>query len=144
MSKGKPRGGRRPAPPKTPRGGQGDPFAASPFRFTVDECECDGPFGFNVLAHADLFQDVLTKMKQMETMTWEGVRAGGSHSIEVTSIIPEAVERLQAAGHPDADSVYSLRLTGRRRVFGIKDGAVFRTLWWDPEHRICPAPKRYT
>lgn len=90
---------------------------------------------------------VLTQhLHSIETMTWgelsraAGGRAQGnnSHSIPVDSLCKDAQERLLALNLDDVDELFSLRLTGTIRVWGIRDGRVLKVLWYDPEHTVYP------
>lgn len=89
--------------------------------------------------------EILCKMKDFETRTWAEIKGGKqNHSIAVDLIEPVAQKRLQELGLDDLDSVFSLRLTGTKRLFGIRTGRVFEVLWYDPEHEICPSLKKHT
>ena len=35
--------------------------------------------------------------------------------------------------------LFSVRLTGRIRLWGLRDVSILRVLWWDPEHTVCPS-----
>jgi len=37
------------------------------------------------------------------------------------------------------EDLFSLRLTGKKRLWGIRDRHVFKVFWWDPEHGVCPS-----
>jgi len=39
----------------------------------------------------------------------------------------------------DVDEMLSLRLSGTERVWGILADGICTLVWWDPEHRLCPA-----
>ncbi len=88
--------------------------------------------------------EVVKKLGQFESMTWFQIDAAGSHPIEVYKLIKVARDRLEELKLDDFDELYSLRLTGTQRLWGIRDRNVFRALWWDPEHEICPSPKKHT
>jgi len=62
----------------------------------------------------------------------------------VASIIKDAQKRLEELKLDDVDQLYSLRLNGRERLWGIRSNDKFSILWWDPEHQICPAPLKHT
>lgn len=74
----------------------------------------------------------------------------GCHSIEVSNLSRGAQKRLEEIGKDDLDKLYSLRLTGRERLWAIRRRAidndgyyhVFKLLWWDPNHEVCPANPR--
>lgn len=65
-----------------------------------------------------------------------------SHPIAVTGICKEARDRLTDIKRDDVDELMSFRLTGPNRVWCIQAGNIMRALWWDPEHKICPAKKK--
>jgi hypothetical protein len=90
-------------------------------------------------------------------MTWGELRgaAGGKssgtnhHSLPLDALSKSAQVRLSELSLDDVDAVFSLRLTGTIRVYGIKDGRVLRVLWYDkyhgdPEKAVCPARKKNT
>ena len=51
---------------------------------------------------------------------------------------------MQALQLDDWEELYSLRLSGRSRVWGLKEAGIFWILWWDPNHEICPSYKKNT
>lgn len=96
---------------------------------------------------ADQFCSLLhDQLGHFETMTWaEILRAVGDkksgnqhHNIAITKCCKAAQERLAELMADDVDEVFSLRLTNKLRLFGIKDGRVLRFLWHDPEHSVYP------
>jgi hypothetical protein len=80
-------------------------------------------------------------------MTWQEIRIRDkdkNHAIPVADLTREAQDRLAEIGQDDVDELFSLRLSAKERIFGILDESVMRVLWWDPDHRVCPSPKRRT
>ena len=51
----------------------------------------------------------------------------------------EAKQRLIAIRQDDRDGLWRFGLTGKERVWGIRDDDMFFALWWDPCHKICPS-----
>ena len=47
-------------------------------------------------------------------------------------------------GKGELESLFSVRITGERRVWGIKDVAILRVLWWDLDHSVYPVEKSHT
>jgi len=91
------------------------------------------------------FHDIRDKLANFETMTWSKILRGSqNHAILRVDLCQDAQKRLRALKLDDIDSLISLRLSGTERIFGILERGVLRVLWWDPEHRICPSPKRHT
>ena len=76
-------------------------------------------------------------------MTWADVKKR-DHPIERNKIITEAQQRLEELQRDDVDELWRLRFTGQQRLWGIRNQRVFRILWWDPEHKICPTTKKHT
>jgi hypothetical protein len=101
--------------------------------------DLDGPWGWSGIS-ADQLGRIRARFVNFETMTWTAVQQGtGSHPVEISKLSGPAVARLAEIKQEDVDSLYSLRITGRMRVWGIKDGATLRILWFDPNHEVCPS-----
>ncbi len=77
-------------------------------------------------------------------MRWHDIERSGSHFIDVSALTKTARDRLAELGQDDEDELFSIRLTGRERVFGIRDRWIFKILWWDPDHQVCPSYKKHT
>lgn len=136
----KPRAAFQPPSGKTVRGGRiADNVAGLPFKWSADSLDWDGPFGWRGLTAEKIFDLIIHKLKQFETMTWGEVEgATGSHFVDVTAIVKEARKRLPVIGMGDTDQLFSLRLGGKPRIWGVRDAAVFRMLWWDPDMKFVP------
>lgn len=88
---------------------------------------------------------VLSRLKNFESMTWREIDGNtGSHGVSLSSLSKEARDRLEEIRQDDAPELFSLRITGAARVWGILDEEVFRVLWWDPNHQVCPSIKKHT
>lgn len=103
-------------------------------------------WGWDKLSDADfraLLHDVLCNF---ESMTWAEIlkAAGGRnhgnnhHLIPVEKCCKEAQQRLVDLHLDDLDDIFSLRLDGKTRLFGIRDGRVLRFIWHDPDHSVYP------
>ncbi|WP_411572212.1 hypothetical protein ACK8HJ_21245 [Vreelandella titanicae] len=103
-------------------------------------------WGWHLLEHEAFVQMFLSgSLCGIESQTWAELKSGKQHhSIEVGRLCRDAQRRLEALQLDDQDEVFSLRLSGRHRVFGIREGAALKILWNDPEHEICPSTKRNT
>ena len=111
------------------------------WRFSI--MDTGGPFPFAGLK-AKTWRRILEKMRQWDSMTWAELTGDDNHAIPIDRLSPEAQNRLIEIGQDDIDEIFSLRMTGRERLIGIRDRHVFRLLWWDPEHRVCPSQKKHT
>ena len=104
-----------------------------------------GPFGWNDV-EAAVLKNIRQKLQSFETMTWGEILCPGkpNHHIKLTEITTEAQRDLIDAQLDDVDDLVSLRLGSRRRLWGILEAGVFSIIWWDPEHKVNPSPKRNT
>ena len=93
----------------------------------------------------DDIRKVLERLRSFESMTWREIDGPtGSHGVGLTSLCAAAQKRLVTIKQDDAEELFSLRVEGAARVWGIRDGHVLRILWWDPRHEVCPSPKKHT
>jgi len=79
-----------------------------------------------------------------ETMSWNEIKStsGGkapgngtnSHALPIGGFSKKAISRLEELKLDDNDELFSLRLQGKLRLYGIKDGRVLRFIWHDPHH----------
>lgn len=92
----------------------------------------------------DSFNEVVDSLKDFERMTWAEIssapKSGGatgskSHFIVVNEICKEAQQRLQEM-NLHYDTLYSLRLSGRKRVIGILENGILKIIWYDSNHSI--------
>jgi hypothetical protein len=87
---------------------------------------------------------VFDRLRSFETQTWNEIETRSRnhhHYIERVRICPAAQQRLEEL-QIDADQVFSLRFNNRVRLWGVREGAAFRILWWDPEHTVYPVEGR--
>jgi hypothetical protein len=92
----------------------------------------------------DVLLKIIDKLKNFEHATWPEIERGGSHFTQVNRLIGDAQRRLQVLRLDDTNDLFSLRLSGLERLWGLRSNDVFSILWWDPDHQICPSPLRRT
>ena len=104
------------------------------------------PFGWQNVDAAKL-TEIRTKLAQFESMTWNEILVDSkrqNHSVAVWKLRKEAQERLGAIGLGDTEEVVSLRLSGRERVWGLRQGAVLLILsWGSGTRRLSRAPQAH-
>jgi len=104
-----------------------------------------GNWGWNDVKNAILWDTIMKKMKNFETMTWAEIKQRKhSHSIPVSDLCSQAQRRLRKIHLDDIDDVFQLGLSGKERIFGIRDERTLKVVWWDPSHTVCPAEKKHT
>ncbi|MDQ2731557.1 MAG: hypothetical protein M3Y56_07855, partial [Armatimonadota bacterium] len=67
-----------------------------------------------------------------------------SHPVELGKLCKAAQDRLVEIRQDDAATLFSLRIGGQGRIWGVRDGPTLRILWWDPQHEVCPSLKKHT
>jgi len=99
----------------------------------------DGPFGWHRLHISDV-PALCTRLAELEKHSWTSISSGtGSHFIDSAQIVADARKRLiELKLDSHMDEIYSIRICGKQRVYGINNNNIFYFLWWDPEHEICP------
>ncbi len=105
-----------------------------------------GPWGWDNL-DADTLKYIHGKLAQFETMTWAEINHPntGCHPIKLKELGNEAQKRLtQIKLIGVEEELFSLRLSGRERLWGIRERHIFKILWWDPRHEIYPVAKKHT
>ncbi len=93
--------------------------------------------------------EIYPKLRHFESQTWSKIEKElfGSrsktkhHSVNISQIIPEARKRLEQLQLDDIDELFSIRLSGKLRIWGIRHWSYLRILWIDLEHEICPSTK---
>ena len=127
-----------PAPAKVPK--SKDPeIHGSPLAWRFSTCDKAGQFAWTGLEHGEAFKEVMDRLHEFETKTWDEITRTGSHPIEVYKCEKSARDRLTDIQQDDVDELMSFRISGKKRVWCIQDRNIMRILWWDPDHLICPA-----
>lgn len=99
-----------------------------------------GPWCCKPMGQTDLLR-VVEKLRSFETMKWSAIMGHNNHSVPIERLSPEAQDRLMDLKRDEVEEVFSLRITGRERVIGIRQDNVLHLLWWDPKHEVCPSTK---
>lgn len=87
----------------------------------------------------------ISKLKNFEDRLWSDIinDRERNHFIEIHKLAKCAQQRSNEI-HLFCDELFSLRLSGKERLFGMVDDGVFYIVWYDKDHEICPAPKKHT
>lgn len=136
----------RPPAEKTAKTAESPDFGGSNPSWQIRILQTRGPFGWDVLDKEKLEQ-IRQRLANFETMTWNEILVKGkkrNHTIQVEDLPSENRKRLREVGQHDVDQLVSLSVSSRERIFGIRDKAVLRLLWWDPEHQVFPSRKKNT
>ena len=100
-----------------------------------------------------LLDDFIKKcVNNFASMAWSEVeRAKKSHhDIPIENINRYYQERLSdlidkgilQSDYPE--KLFGFRLEGKKRIYGIREGARFHVIWFDPEHDVVPSKLKHT
>lgn len=104
------------------------------------------PFGWDTVTRDDMTQ-IVRHLKGLESMTWSAILIGAkkyNHHCDVAGMSREARACLDDDWQGGADEMLTMRLTNKKRVWGVLDGPIVHLLWWDPEHDVYPSLKKNT
>ncbi|EDN70047.1 hypothetical protein BGP_3848 [Beggiatoa sp. PS] len=105
----------------------------------------DGPFGWRNI-EKQKWQEIIQKLGQFETRTWAEIKSdGNNHAVDIQNSPNPAVPKRLAEIHlDDIDELFSLRLSGKERIWGILEQHILQIIWWDPNHEVWPSTKKHT
>ena len=127
---------------KTPKAGVLPTDRLHP-EFRAEQMDHDGSWSWDKFDPTQI-QELLQKIFESQKLTWQDLRNNGSHFVDRRGLCSEAQKRLIQIGKEDLDQLFSLRLTARKRIWGIKENNILWLLWWDPNHEVCPSHKKHT
>ncbi|WP_454785478.1 hypothetical protein [Legionella sp. WA2024007413] len=104
----------------------------------------DGAWSFKKLNDTQLHDLIFNELVLKEHLSWNDLQSAKSHHVESYKLIKEAQDRLRSLNMDDVNELFSLRLNGLKRIWGIRQENVLRVIWWDPKHEICPSQKKHT
>ena len=104
------------------------------------------------ISRSFFMDEIYPKLRDFEKKTWNEIEQetkggeGGSklHEIKIELLSKEAQQRLSELKIDDIDSLFSLRLDGTLRIFGIRKQNYLQILWVDQNHEVCPSKKKHT
>lgn len=103
-----------------------------------------GPWGWHEIDGEFFRDEIIKKIQDFESMKMFEIKGRNNHIVKISSISKQAQNRLKQIQEHDLDELFSLRISGKKRIWGILSGNRFHFLWWDPEHEVCPSFKKHT
>lgn len=105
-----------------------------PLSWRFSHRDMGGPFGWATVSDSEL-TDVLGKLVEFETKTWDQLHAARCHPMSISVLEKPARDRLTELDLDDYDNLMSFHLSGPKRIWCVADGNLMRVLWWDPDHQ---------
>jgi len=94
-------------------------------------------------------KNILPKLLDFERKSWAIIandssgksRGTRNHHVSINDLDKVAQKRLKKLQLDESNSLYSLRLDGKKRIWGIVHNNVLNLLWYDPYHHVCPSKR---
>ena len=96
------------------------------------------PYGWHALSFAKI-QEIRAKLAEYEKKDWNEIlirEKKRNKSVLVGDLKCPKAKKWLADNMPDQEEIWSLRLAGAERIWGIYSQGVFSLIWWDPNHLI--------
>lgn len=108
--------------------------------------DVDGPWGREKLDFDTLINVIFPKLRDYESMPWGGIEKDRAynHHVLTNRLIKKARDRLVKFKLDDVDELFRFRVSGKQRIWGIREFDAFKILWWDPDHEVCPSGLKHT
>ena len=115
-----------------------------------DLLDRSGKFAFDLSREDFKHREVLQKLVDYGNMTWAEIDSqlhdknkSKHHFLQVEALSPDANERIRVKHlEEQTDAIFSFAFQNLLRVIGIRNGAEFHIVWYDPRHEFCPSSKR--
>lgn len=129
---------------KTPRQSRNFNGDARSIVWSFSLIDTEDRWAFHKIKETRLHTLLTKEFKNKEGLNWAQLQKNGSHNIKLEELSKGARKRLEDIKQDDLDELFSLRFSGKERLWGIRENNILKILWWDPEHEICPSPKKHT
>lgn len=106
----------------------------------------------DVICRNVFFEKIYPKLKDLESNTWDEIRLqshkskgkmkSNNHPVQVGNLCEKARKRLIELKLDDNDELYSLRLEGTIRIYGIRKENYLDIIWVDLNHEVYPVSQR--
>lgn len=115
--------------------------------WSFDKVDRNDQFRFSCDRQDMQHDQLLNHIIQFSGRTWADIKQdthdeknkSKHHELDFDSLSKSAQARVLAM-HIE-DDIFSLALTNKLRIIGVRDGRVFRAIWFDPEHEFCPVKR---
>lgn len=111
------------------------------FKWRVDDRYIDydhEEWGWGKVTIQEFFKELLNRLQDYETMTWDEVlRRDSCHDMEASKLSPEAQRRLLQI-LPQIDILHQLDMKQPCRLWGYRDRQILYLIWHDPKHTVYP------
>jgi hypothetical protein len=107
----------------------------------------DGTYRWSGMEVEKVREDVYGSLRSYGTMLWKEIdkdhKKTSCHSLKVEDLSPKVRDAFRKQVR-DADDAFQLSVSGKGRIYGVRQGRVLSIVLWDPEHEGFPTFKKGT
>lgn len=125
-------------------GGNPESYYAKAPSWRFSKADFDGEWSPRAILREEA---VFNRLVSFERQTWGGIVTDkkNNHFIAPNQMIKAARKRIEELRYMEyADSLFSVRVGGRERLWGILADGIFYVVWYDQNHEICPSNLKHT
>jgi hypothetical protein len=114
-----------------------------PLSWALSRMDFRGDWGWSLIKPEEM-PPLHKELRGLEGETLHSLLKNGRiKDIPAGHMCRKAKERLEHRGLEEHDTLWELRLEGKRRVWGFVHESVYHFLWWDPRETACgQVPRR--
>lgn len=113
----------------------------------VDADDC---FKFDPYREDFEAKEIFSKVIHFSRRKWSELKndthdnGKSKHHFLADAVLSNEAERRISKLHLEErrDQIFSIRLTNKIRIIGLREGARFVVKWFDPNHKFCPSSKK--
>lgn len=101
------------------------------------------PYGWHELSPEEIVY-VQGKLSTFEGMTWKEIFVDAkkqNHPIDVCDLKCDEARKWMENNIKGQPTLWTLRFSGKERVWGIFSEGAYQIVFWDPKHMICPTER---
>ncbi|HOO52035.1 MAG TPA: hypothetical protein PLK94_12175 [Alphaproteobacteria bacterium] len=128
---------------------QPDAIARENPSWAFKRCDVEGRWAITKNRISDIFWDkIYPKLQAYETQTWGEIEGKENHFVEVDSLNKCAKARLAELSIAE-DYIFSLRIEGTKRIYGLRPKGTLIMFWYDDDHGdndtcVCRSRKKHS
>jgi hypothetical protein len=110
----------------------------------INRLQMVDPYGFHTLSSAEACY-IQTKLAEFERKTWNEIftiEKHWNHALSVSQFKCPKARKWMRENMPDQNELWTLRLSGAERIWGVFSEGVYLVVFWDPKHLIWETDKK--
>lgn len=110
----------------------------------IEKLQLVDPYGWHELTGPQV-KYLHAKLAEYERKDWNQIlvtEKKWNHAVPVDGFKCPKARQWMRRNMPDQEELWSLRLSGAERVWGVYREGIFHLIWWDPQHLVWDTPKK--